>query len=82
MTLLLTKTSAHDPLNGYVPQGYSVEEAKVLREKDPKNMLNCPTALLAKHVELMLEFQKRGAVAFDYGNNIRQVAFNNGVKRL
>lgn len=63
-----------------MPQGYSVEEAKVLREKDPKKYVELSQASMAKHVELMLEFQKRGAVAFDYGNNIRQVAFNNGVK--
>ncbi|HDM8557438.1 TPA: urocanate hydratase [Staphylococcus aureus] len=56
------------------------EEAKVLREKDPKKYVELSQASMAKHVELMLEFQKRGAVAFDYGNNIRQVAFNNGVK--
>ncbi|HCY6253550.1 TPA: urocanate hydratase [Staphylococcus aureus] len=78
--IITDQTSAHDPLNGYVPQGYSVEEAKVLREKDPKKYVELSQASMAKHVELMLEFQKRGAVAFDYGNNIRQVAFNNGVK--
>ncbi len=64
-----------------MPQGYSVRKAKVLREKDPKKRnAQMSIASMAKHVELMLEFQKRGAVAFDYGNNIRQVAFNNGVK--
>lgn len=78
--IITDQTSAHDPLNGYVPQGYSVEEAKVLREKDPKKYVELSQASMAKHVELMLEFQKRGAVAFDYGNNIRQVAFNNGVE--
>ncbi|HDP5854119.1 TPA: urocanate hydratase [Staphylococcus aureus] len=78
--IITDQTSAHDPLNGYVPQGYSVEEAKVLREKDPKKYVELSQASMAKHVELMLEFQKRGAVAFDYGNNIRQVSFNNGVK--
>lgn len=49
-------------------------------KKDPKKYVELSQASMAKHVELMLEFQKRGAVAFDYGNNIRQVAFNNGVK--
>ncbi|HCX0644968.1 TPA: urocanate hydratase, partial [Staphylococcus aureus] len=78
--IITDQTSAHDPLNGYVPQGYSVEEAKVLREKDPKKYVELSQASMAKHVELMLEFHKRGAVAFDYGNNIRQVAFNNGVR--
>lgn len=63
-----------------MPQGYSVAEAKELREKDPKKYVELSQASMAKHVELMLEFQKRGAVAFDYGNNIRQVAYNNGVE--
>ncbi|MCG9804541.1 urocanate hydratase [Staphylococcus argenteus] len=78
--IITDQTSAHDPLNGYVPQGYSVAEAKELREKDPKKYVELSQASMAKHVELMLEFQKRGAVAFDYGNNIRQVAYNNGVE--
>ncbi|API80242.1 urocanate hydratase [Staphylococcus argenteus] len=78
--IITDQTSAHDPLNGYVPQGYSVAEAKELREKDPKKYVELSQASMAKHVKLMLEFQKRGAVAFDYGNNIRQVAYNNGVE--
>ncbi|UMT75374.1 urocanate hydratase [Staphylococcus roterodami] len=78
--IITDQTSAHDPLNGYVPQGYSVAEAKELREKDPKKYVELSQASMAKHVELMLEFQKRGAVAFDYGNNIRQVAYNNGIE--
>ncbi|MCG9794735.1 urocanate hydratase [Staphylococcus argenteus] len=78
--IITDQTSAHDPLNGYVPQGYSVAEAKELREKDPKKYVELSQASMANHVELMLEFQKRGAVAFDYGNNIRQVAYNNGVE--
>lgn len=78
--IITDQTSAHDPLNGYVPQGYSVEEAKKLRKEDPKRYVELSQASMAKHVELMLEFQKQGAVAFDYGNNIRQVAYNNGVK--
>lgn len=78
--IITDQTSAHDPLNGYVPQGYSVEEAKKLRQEDPKKYLELSEASMAKHVELMLEFQKNGAVAFDYGNNIRQVAYNNGVE--
>ncbi|WP_426786782.1 urocanate hydratase [Staphylococcus capitis] len=78
--IITDQTSAHDPLNGYVPQGYSVEEAKKLRQEDPKKYVELSEASMAKHVELMLEFQKIGAVAFDYGNNIRQVAYNNGVE--
>jgi len=78
--IITDQTSAHDPLNGYVPQGYSVEEAKKLRQEDPKKYVELSEASMAKHVELMLEFQKNSAVAFDYGNNIRQVAYNNGVE--
>lgn len=78
--IITDQTSAHDPLNGYVPQGYSLEEAKELREKDPKKYVAEAEASMAKHVELMLEFQKNGAIAFDYGNNIRQVAYDNGVE--
>lgn len=78
--IITDQTSAHDPLNGYVPQGHSVEEAKKLRQEDPKKYVELSEASMAKHVELMLEFQKYGAVAFDYGNNIRQVAYNNGVE--
>ncbi|MFI9033183.1 urocanate hydratase [Staphylococcus pasteuri] len=78
--IITDQTSAHDPLNGYVPQGYSVEEAKQLRKEDPKKYVELSKDSMAKHVELMLEFQKQGAVAFDYGNNIRQVAYDNGVE--
>jgi urocanate hydratase len=73
------QTSAHDPLNGYVPEGYSVEEAAKLRKSDPKKYLELSTASIAKHVKAMLDLQKRGAVTFDYGNNIRQVAKDHGV---
>ena len=78
--IITDQTSAHDPLNGYVPQGYSVEESNKYREEDPKSYVKESEASMAKHVEYMLEFQKRGAIAFDYGNNIRQVAYNNGVE--
>ena len=78
--IITDQTSAHDPLNGYVPQGYSVEEANKYREEDPKSYVKESEASMAKHVEYMLEFQKRGAIAFDYGNNIRQFAYNNGVE--
>lgn len=56
--IITDQTSAHDPLNGYVPQGYSVEEAKKLRQEDPKKYVELSEASMAKHVELMLEFQK------------------------
>lgn len=74
------QTSAHDPLNGYVPEGYSLEEAKKLREENPEEYVKLSSASMAKHVEAMLQFEKNGAVVFDYGNNIRQVAFDTGVE--
>ena len=67
--IITDQTSAHDPLNGYVPQGYTVEEARELRKDNPKKYVEQAEASMAKHVELMLKFQKNGAVAFDYGNN-------------
>ncbi|WP_105993223.1 urocanate hydratase [Staphylococcus simulans] len=77
--IVTDQTSAHDPLNGYVPEGYSLEEAEELREQDPDRYVVLSKQSMKKHVEAMLEFQKRGAVAFDYGNNIRQVAFDEGL---
>jgi urocanate hydratase len=74
------QTSAHDPLNGYIPEGLSLKEAAALRSSDPNKYIQLSSKSMAKHVEAMLEFQKQGAVVFDYGNNIRQVAKDNGVK--
>jgi urocanate hydratase len=74
------QTSAHDPLNGYVPEGYSVAQANTLREADPVKYERLARQSIAKHVEAMLKMQAKGAVVFDYGNNIRQVAFDEGVK--
>lgn len=74
------QTSAHDPLNGYVPEGYDLEAAATLRERDPAHYEVLSRQTIAKHVTAMLEMQKKGAVVFDYGNNIRQVAFDEGVK--
>ena len=73
------QTSAHDPLNGYIPEGYSLEKAKTLRDEDPVEYVRLSSASMAKHVEAMLLFKDKGAVVFDYGNNIRQVAFDAGV---
>lgn len=78
--ILTDQTSAHDPLNGYVPKGYSVEEADALRKKDPKKYTGLSMESIAVHVKAMLELQKKGAVTFDYGNNIRTMAFKQGVK--
>ncbi|MCC7527709.1 MAG: urocanate hydratase [Candidatus Melainabacteria bacterium] len=76
---LTDQTSAHDPLTGYVPAGYTLEKAAELRSSDPKKYVELSTQSIVEHVEAMLEFQKRGAITFDYGNNIRQVAFDKGV---
>jgi urocanate hydratase len=73
------QTSAHDPLNGYIPEGMSLQQAAELRKSDPKEYLKRSVDSISKHVKAMLEFQKRGSVVFDYGNNIRQVAKDNGV---
>ncbi|MFY0672120.1 MAG: urocanate hydratase [Bacteroidia bacterium] len=78
--LLTDQTSAHDPLNGYLPQNVSNEQGKVLRESNPDEYIKLSYESMAKHVELMLEMQKRGAETFDYGNNLRGRALEYGVK--
>ncbi|MGM0853904.1 MAG: urocanate hydratase [Bacillota bacterium] len=77
--IVTDQTSAHDPLNGYVPEGYSLAEAAELRKQDPKVYTALSQKSMAKHVEAMLEFQNRDSIVFDYGNNIRQVAKDEGV---
>ncbi|MBK7391437.1 MAG: urocanate hydratase [Bacteroidetes bacterium] len=77
---LTDQTSAHDALVGYFPQGLSVEQAKVLRESDPEKYIQLSKQSMVKHTSLMLEMQKRGAVTFDYGNNLRGQAFAMGLK--
>jgi urocanate hydratase len=74
------QTSAHDPLNGYVPAGLTLEEADALRQTDPRAYVERSTHSMARHVEAMLALQRAGAVAFDYGNNIRKQAFDAGLK--
>jgi urocanate hydratase len=74
------QTSAHDPLYGYLPQGLTMGEGDALRKSDPEEYLKRSKASIVEHVQMMLEMKKRGAVVFDYGNNIRQVAFDEGVK--
>jgi urocanate hydratase len=78
--ILTDQTSAHDPLNGYVPNGMTFEAALELRARDPKTYEARSLEAMAKHVEGMLRLQKMGAVTFDYGNNIRTFAFQQGVK--
>jgi len=74
------QTSAHDPLMGYIPEGLSLAEATTLREADRQGYLDRAMASMAAHVEAMLAFQRAGAVVFDYGNNLRQRAYDHGVK--
>ena len=78
--ILTDQTSAHDPLNGYVPKGMSLAEALELRKSDPKAYEEKSLDSIARHVEGMLRLQKLGSVTFDYGNNIRTFAFQRGVK--
>ena len=74
------QTPAHDVLF-YVPSGLSVEEADVLRRTNPEEYQERSMASMARHVQAMLEFQRKGAEVFDYGNNLRQRAFDNGLQR-
>ncbi|MFB3918123.1 MAG: urocanate hydratase [Terriglobales bacterium] len=78
--IVTDQTSAHDPLNGYIPRGLSVAEAAELRQRDPQGYQERSLDSIARHVEGMLALQKMGAVTFDYGNNIRTFAFQRGVK--
>ena len=77
--ILTDQTSAHDTLNGYVPMGISLEEALELRTANPRAYILLAKKTILKHVETMLEFQKRGSITFDYGNNIRGEAKDNGL---
>ena len=77
--IVTDQTSAHDPLRGYYPADYTKEEADKLRETNPEKYLKHSRASISEHMKAMLKMQKRGAVAFDYGNNIRGEAKANGV---
>jgi urocanate hydratase len=72
------QTSAHDPLNGYIPQGFTLDQAAELRRRDPEQYVRRSTATMVVHVNAMLALQRAGAVTFDYGNNIRRFAFDAG----
>ena len=72
------QTSAHDPLNGYVPDGLTLDEASDLRRSDPKGYVSRSLQAMVKHVNAMLALKRSGAIAFDYGNNIRKHAFDAG----
>lgn len=77
---LTDQTSAHDPLQGYCPIQYTNEQASEARISDPEGYQKLSLASMRRHIEAMVELQKRGAITFDYGNNIRQRAFDQGFK--
>jgi urocanate hydratase len=78
--LVTDQTSAHDPLRGYVPAGMRLAAALELREKDPEGYVKQAMKSMAIHVRAMLDFKRRGSIVFDYGNNLRAQAFEEGVK--
>jgi urocanate hydratase len=78
---LTDQTSAHDPVNGYLPQGWSVAEWDERRAQDPAGTAAAASRSMAKHVEYLLRFKSMGLPVFDYGNNIRQVALDEGIAK-
>jgi urocanate hydratase len=78
--IITDQTSAHDPLNGYVPDGLKLTQAAELRERDPKEYVRRSLDAMARHVEGMLALQRAGSIAFDYGNNIRRHAADAGAR--
>jgi len=74
------QTSAHDPLYGYIPAGLTLVAAADLRQRDPQAYMHASLDSMTRHVQAMLDWQARGAVVFDYGNNLRQRAFDNGLR--
>jgi urocanate hydratase len=78
--IVTDQTSAHDPLNGYYPMGLSKDEADQLRESDPKKYLEMAGKSILTQVKAMIDMGRRGSVVFEYGNNIRQQAFDAGLK--
>ncbi|MEK5145803.1 urocanate hydratase [Psychrobacillus sp. FSL K6-4615] len=79
--ILTDQTSAHDPLNGYIPSQTSLEEARDLRQNNPNEYISLSKTSMTTHVRAMVELMDKGAVTFDYGNNIRQVAKDEGFDR-
>ncbi|WP_010171036.1 urocanate hydratase [Bacillus coahuilensis] len=78
--LVTDQTSAHDPLNGYIPAGLSIQEAELIRQQHPNYYTELSKKSMAEHVKAMLGFQANGSIVFDYGNNIRQVALDEGIQ--
>lgn len=79
--LATDQTSAHDPLNGYIPAGYSLEAASELRKANPKRYVKESLETMARHVHALLEMKERGAIVFEYGNNLREFARQGGESR-
>lgn len=79
--VLTDQTSAHDPINGYIPRGYTLEAARELRKRDPERYRSEALSSMAAHVKAMLEFQHKGSIVFDYGNNLRAFAKQGGESR-
>ncbi|MDC4132560.1 urocanate hydratase, partial [Acinetobacter baumannii] len=77
--MVTDQTSAHDPLNGYLPVGWTWDEYRERAKKEPEAVVKAAKQSMAKHVQAMLDFQKMGVPTFDYGNNIRQMAKEEGV---
>lgn len=78
--LITDQTSAHDPLNGYLPQGWTLEQAREMRKTAPAGVIEAAKKSMAVQVNAMLGFKQQGIPVFDYGNNIRQMAFEEGVR--
>lgn len=78
--VLTDQTSAHDPLRGYIPAGHTLEQADQLRESDPEKYIKLSKESMRTHVQAMLDYKKKGAVTFDYGNNIRAMAQDVGLE--
>ncbi|ABR31726.1 urocanate hydratase [Thermosipho melanesiensis] len=78
--IVTDQTAAHDPLTGYVPRGMSFDDALNLRKENPKKYLELVYESVVRHIEAILEMQKQGAKVFEYGNNIRRLAYDHGVK--
>ena len=74
------QTSAHDPLNGYLPAGWSLEKAELMRKTEPNAVIEAAKDSMATHVRAMLDFHRQGIPTIDYGNNIRQMALEKGVE--
>jgi urocanate hydratase len=77
--VMTDQTSAHDPLNGYIPSGLSLDQAASLRRQDPKEYVRRSIESMGLHVQTLLEFKRRGSIVFDYGNNIRAMAQSAGI---